>query len=72
MKLKSGATSCPHCGNNYAFYVLHTASGSVSYFYGFNGGDVYNSNMWDGVYLKPKKTAYCGECQRSLGSVVDD
>ncbi len=29
MKLKSGATSCPHCGNNYAFYVLHTASGSA-------------------------------------------
>ncbi len=72
MKLKSGATSCPHCGNDYSFYVKHTALGSTGYFYGFNGGDVDNTHLWDGIRLKPKKTAYCGECQRSLGSVVED
>ncbi|MGA6364908.1 hypothetical protein [Proteus penneri] len=72
MKLKSGVMSCPHCGNDYSFYVMHTASGSTSYFYGFNGDDVDNTHLWDGVKLKSKKTAFCGECQRSLGSVIED
>ncbi len=72
MKLKSGKTACQHCGNSYHFYVMHVVSGRVGYFYGFNGDDVDNTNMWDGARLKPQKTAFCGECHKSLGSVIED
>lgn len=72
MKLKSGATFCKHCGNSYHFYVMFMVRGRVGYFYGFSGEEVDNDNMWDGVKLKPQKTAFCGECHKSLGSVIEE
>ncbi|QAV22032.1 hypothetical protein [Proteus hauseri] len=66
MKLKSGATSCHHCGNDYSFYVIHTASGSTSYFYGFNGDDADNTHLWDGVRLKSKRRLFAVNAREAL------
>ncbi|WP_323086623.1 hypothetical protein [Providencia alcalifaciens] len=72
MKLKSGETSCKYCGNDYHFYVMYAISGRTGIFHGFNGEEVDNTHMWDAAKLKPLKTAYCGECHKSLGRVIDD
>ncbi|OBU10179.1 hypothetical protein [Morganella psychrotolerans] len=71
MKLKSGRTSCPKCGNDNQFYTLSRASGYISTQFCFDGDrEPYNDHMYDSLKDKPLKTAYCSSCHKNLGSVI--
>ncbi|CAH6622508.1 TPA: hypothetical protein ACPYV3_003821 [Citrobacter freundii] len=69
-KISGGIQECPHCGGD-EFYVRATASGTTSVHYRFNGEEAFNGHMWDNVKLKEKKTAYCADCQKRIGTVED-
>ncbi|EAT0477620.1 hypothetical protein AB4F40_004461 [Salmonella enterica] len=70
-KLKGDVQKCPHCGYD-EFYVRATVSGTTSIFYRFDGQDGDNTHMWDYVTTTEKKTAFCGNCQKRLGTIQED
>lgn len=69
-KIRGGIQKCPYCGYD-EFYVRATVSGSTSVFYRFDGGSGDNTHMWDYVRTKENKTAYCGSCQKRIGTVEE-
>jgi hypothetical protein len=71
LKIKGGVTCCPHCGDDEQFYVRLVVSGTTSEFFTFDGGAGDNTHMWDYVKTKNQKTAFCGTCQKRIGTVED-
>lgn len=69
-KLKNNVPECPYCGYD-EYYVRATVSGTTSVFYRFDGSIGDNTHMWDYVQTREQKTAYCGNCQRKIGKIIE-
>jgi hypothetical protein len=68
-KLQLPFEECPHCGNNSGFYRRGTVSGGYIYYYNPDGTSGENTHLHDSIRYKDKKTAYCAECEKPLGTV---
>jgi hypothetical protein len=58
--------SCPHCNYMGGYYVKEKVSGSIYYYYNFDGSQADNSSMYDHLIHKGGKVAYCKNCDKRL------
>ncbi len=66
----SELTECPHCGSE-TFYYKSRVSGIVATHVNFDGSEVDNSGMHDGMSYESLKFAYCSQCQRKIARYKD-
>lgn len=65
---------CPICSHN-EFYVKTHFTGNGNFYYSYDGSDVDNSELHDGINYHSGKYAYCGKCDKRLfkfGGNIDD
>lgn len=59
-------TECPFCGGK-EFFIHQYASGSLEYYYHFDGEVAENGDLHQGLnYTDKGKFAYCAECRKRL------
>ena len=69
MKIKNEVIACPHCGNSEEFYIHECLKGKIYPRYRFDGGEADNTDLWTHVRSYPQKTAYCGICEKKIGTI---
>lgn len=72
IKLKSGITACPQCGNDDEFYIKARVSGTLKINHTFSGGEADNTHLWDPAKLTNKNNAYCRHCNSDLGGWIEE
>lgn len=63
---------CPYCGNDEEVYVKKAFKGSCNYYYGFNGEEAYNGEMYDCLETQYiSNYVYCSKCDKKLFKVSE-
>lgn len=62
---------CPFCGSD-RYYATEYYYGSFEFEQSFTGEECDNSGMYDGLSIKSNKRAYCKNCKKYLGNVIDN
>lgn len=71
VKTRSGEnlSECPYCGSD-EYYVITYYRGRGAYHFRFDGEMADNSQMYDCLSARMCTTAFCGNCQKRLGTTV--
>jgi len=68
----SDLTECPFCGYD-EFYTNAYVYGNTRYAESFDGHEVDNESLYEGLISKPVSgRAYCQNCRRYLGNKIAD
>ena len=59
---------CPFCGND-EYYEKQRIVGYGNYFYSFDGSEVDNSTLHDGLSYYSTGRVYCSYCEKYLGNI---
>ena len=60
---------CSYCGSNHAFYVNIFVRGYISHRTGFNGQDIDNGQLYDGLTWGEQSDYFCDACDRKIATV---
>lgn len=62
---------CPYCGCDDEFYIKTQVSGTMNYYYNFDGTTSDNSSSYEQLKYKDSKYAYCVDCNKRLFEIIE-
>ena len=65
LPLLSELTECPHCGS-VDYYTRDRAAGHITSRYTFDGSEISNEDMYEGLAIRTSAYVYCGSCNEKI------